>query len=875
MKYDPIDINKLREQNQGRTQKQPFQHQIEAFKALNEIFTFKDNQPKSTLLVLPTGAGKTFTTVKWLYDQAISRNIKILWLAHSFHLLDQAHETFHENAQWAAEPRQTVNIRIVSSHKSHDNVSSIQLTDDIVIMTTQTAIGALDSKATSRTGAKMVSNLRKFIDSCRTNRLFIVLDEAHHAPAYGCRNLMLDIHKLIPNRYLIGLTATPTYTDVSKRGWLGKIFEHGKYNGKRGIAYETGQAELIAKDILARPKFIEKSTGMEWEVDDKLYNRLVREHKELPEDIIGKLAAESKRNDYIVDDYLRNREIYGKTIIFADRWFQCEYLKEKLVDRGVSADNVYSHIDEDPGSADARNKRTSDDNKRIIEEFKHGKDGDGNDKMDVLINVRMLNEGMDVPTVKTVFITRQTTSSILITQMMGRALRGKNAGGGINKSEANIVLFIDEWKQLINWATPNLSGGTEESKPEKVRGFYPYESISIQLVQNLIKQINSGEVIEQRPYTEILPDGWYQTEISFNASDKDVNEMQSFTEFAMVLEHTKLNFETFIDEISNNISDEWSKEYLQDEWMMSEASIWVDKYFDKENDDIGNNLNIDLIKLARHVAQNHAKPVYHPFDERENYDLDKLATEVIDKDIGAIKQSEILHNEFNKQDGLWKTFYKTYDRFKTAFDASINGVLKRREEKTTLPPSVEILPIVDSQSSTNREREPTKEDGDYVKLRDGTCLACGIGKGHGVKLQIDHILPFKYSNDSSLNNLQLLCSICNKTKSDNDIDFKIHSTQLSPSPNKLDLLPRNGNEDTERSLRRLVNFFYKCQAVSQIQKLKRKSGYKDSTLKIELYPGNDPEWLLRHKTELIEHIQTEFKRLRPSVQDIIVTSGRE
>lgn len=868
MKYDPIDINKLREENPGRTQKQPFQHQFDAFKALNEIFTFKDNQPKSTLLVLPTGAGKTFTTVKWLYDQSISRNIKILWLAHSFHLLDQAHETFHENAQWAAEPRQKVNIRIVSSHKSHDNVSSIQLTDDIVIMTTQTAIGALDSKATSRTGAKMVSNLRKFIVSCRTNRLIIVLDEAHHAPAYGCRNLLLDIRNLIPNRYLIGLTATPTYTDVSKRGWLGKIFEHGKYNGKQGIAYEVGQAELIASGILARPKFIEKPTGIEREVDDKLYNRLVREHKELPEDIIGKLAAEAKRNDIIVDDYLRNRELYGKTIIFADRWFQCEYLKEKLVDRGVSADNVYSHIDEDPGSADARNKRTSDDNKRIIEEFKHGIDGAGNDKLDVLINVRMLNEGMDVPTVKTVFITRQTTSSILITQMMGRALRGREAGGGKNKSEANIVLFIDEWKQLINWATPNLSGGTEESKPE-VRGFYPYESISIQLVQNLIKQINSGEVIEQKPYIEILPDGWYQTNISFNASGTDVND-QSFTEFTMVWEHNKLKFKKFIDEIANNLSDEWSKEYLQDEWMMSEASIWVDKYFDKENDDIGNNLNLDLIKLARHLAQNSTKPIYHHFHERENHDLDKLAKELLLKN--AYEQRDILQNEFNKQNSLWKTFYKTYDRFKTAYDAAENRILNIHEEKRTPPTSVEISPIVDSRSSTNRE--PTDEDKNFIKERDSTCLACGIGKGQGVKLQIDHILPFRYGGDSSLNNLQMLCSICNRKKGDNEIDFRIHSTSLS-SPLDIDLLLRNGEEDTERSLRRMINFFYKCQAVNQISKDKRRSINKNSTLKIELYPGNEPEWLLRRKTELIEHIQTEFKRFRPSLKDIIVvTNGR-
>jgi superfamily II DNA or RNA helicase len=53
----------------------------------------------------------------------------------------------------------------------------------------------------------------------------------------------------------------------------------------------------------------------------------------------------------------------------------------------------------------------------------------------------MLTEGVDIPDVKTVFLTRQTTSSILLTQMIGRALRGEKAGG-INKDVANIVMFI-------------------------------------------------------------------------------------------------------------------------------------------------------------------------------------------------------------------------------------------------------------------------------------------------------------------------------------------------------------------------------------------------------------------------------------------------
>ena len=41
----------------------------------------------------------------------------------------------------------------------------------------------------------------------------------------------------------------------------------------------------------------------------------------------------------------------------------------------------------------------------------------------------MLTEGTDVPDVDTVFLTRQTTSKILLTQMIGRALRGPKFGG--------------------------------------------------------------------------------------------------------------------------------------------------------------------------------------------------------------------------------------------------------------------------------------------------------------------------------------------------------------------------------------------------------------------------------------------------------------
>lgn len=51
---------------------------------------------------------------------------------------------------------------------------------------------------------------------------------------------------------------------------------------------------------------------------------------------------------------------------------------------------MYSHVDGDPGSADARNKRDKDENAKTLEAFR-------NNQLDILINVRMLTLGTSVP----------------------------------------------------------------------------------------------------------------------------------------------------------------------------------------------------------------------------------------------------------------------------------------------------------------------------------------------------------------------------------------------------------------------------------------------------------------------------------------------
>ncbi|WP_230968151.1 DEAD/DEAH box helicase family protein [Nostoc sp. WHI] len=831
--YEPINLDKLRDQSANHHSKTPFQHQIEAFEALSQTFKFGSEKPGSGILVLPTGAGKTFTAVRWLCDHVIPKNIKILWLAPSFYLLDQALATFKNSATNIPEPKKTLKIRCFSSNPSHAKASSIQLTDDIVIMTIQTAINYLHTDGKDNSGHKVETAFKKFIDSCKETGLFVVVDEAHHSPAYGCRNLLigekssaLGLRGLVPGLHLLGLTATPTYNDRARRGWLWKIFENE-------IIYEAKKESLILQEILARPKYIEVSTGKELEVDDGLYDRLVKQHKDLPESIINKLATDKHRNNFIVDTYASNKEAYGKTIIFADRWFQCVYIKEKLIEKGkllekeIRVDAIYSHIDADPGSAEARNKRTQSDNQRIMEEFRDG-------KLDVLINVRMLTEGVDVPNVQTVFITRQTTSSILMTQMIGRALRGKKVGGS---SEANIVLFFDEWKRLIDWADPKAGETIDDTKPVVI-GHYPLEYISIRLIEELSKSIVTGGDYRIE-YKKICPIGWYKTEIVYPNADNKHKSTEASTEFVMVYEHTKDKFKDFIKFIlSANLLDESSKEYLDDELMQPKVEKWINKCFDRKTDDIGQKLEPDLIKIVRHIAQDpyQSAPEYHSFEQRETYDLDKIAYKVID--FSSRLKYEYLDKEFSQPETLWKVFYKSLIRFETAVDAAIRNIINPKPEGKITPSEIIPPEIIEL-------NEVEKEE---VKKRDGyTCLCCGVNtKG---KLQIDHIKPFSMGGETSKENSQTLCVTCNRCKGQHEIDFRCNTTKLITQQN-LDLSFISDREKPINTLTRVVNFFYHCKAVSKID-----WEVYTYTYNIYLYPSNNPEWLLRHKAELLKLIK--------------------
>ena len=120
-----INILEEEQRNQGKVyHKIPFPHQEECHKAMKKFYETKGSRG---LLVLPTGGGKTFTSVFWLIQNVISQKKKILWLADQGFLLEQAMESFKENIlRLDSKQRKSIDIRLVSGNSNHANTNSIK-----------------------------------------------------------------------------------------------------------------------------------------------------------------------------------------------------------------------------------------------------------------------------------------------------------------------------------------------------------------------------------------------------------------------------------------------------------------------------------------------------------------------------------------------------------------------------------------------------------------------------------------------------------------------------------------------------------------------------------------------------------------------------
>lgn len=824
--------------------KAPAPHQSDALQKLRAWHESTEAGPRGAILVLPTGAGKTFTAGRFMCSGPLSDGFKVLWLAHTHHLLEQALFGFDDLVGAISEPKAKLNVRVVSATAGHFLVHSIRASDDVVIASLQTARNAVTNKHKA---------FEEFLETSR-GKLLVVFDEAHHSPAPSYRQLISSLRERYPEMRLLGLTATPTYGDEKKAGWLLKLFP-------QGIVHQAEPNKLMAAGILSRPIFEETNTLVQPDFGDREYQTWVDTHRDVPENIITTLADTQERNDRIVGHYVENRDKYGKTLIFADRWFQCDYMREALRQRGVRADVVYARVDADPGNAEARNRRATDENAQVIRRFREG-------ELDVLINVRMLTEGTDVPGIQTVFLTRQTTSKILLTQMVGRALRGSKFGG---TDSAYIVSFIDNWKHHINWAAYDQLADEriDPSIPEYGKR-PPLQLISIDLVRRLARQMDSGDIIDIPPYRTLLPVGWYRVEYETLVEDSD--NIEPVGQLVLVFEDEKPRFDRFIEKLEKADLQAFESDDVRMDGVRDQLNNWQQQFFADAGERVGGELAKDLLSVARHMGQNERQPPkFFPFEDREHHDLDVIARDFYARDLGPRQTDDSLRGEYERRDRLWQIFYFNYHLFKSHFDACINRILDARQHgadpKEHRPTYINPEPIPD--------REPSEELKNQIKSRDGNrCLCCGNRK----QLQVDHISSFYFGGSNQLDNLQTLCKPCNQAKGIERISFRVNRTSLSIEPSHLPKIKTPSGADArepkqwEMFLRRSVNLFYRCAAVESIEIGQRGDGFRN--WKISLFKGNNEEWLKPHLNDLINRIrEARLKAGREAAPDTIRVSS--
>lgn len=816
--YSEYDLNDARK----ATLKKPAAHQAMAIDRLIKWYKSQIDNYAGGILVLPTGGGKTFIAIRFLCLTALSDGYKVLWLAHAHHLLEQAYYSFKEHVGAIAEPKSKLNVRVVSGTIGHYHVADIESTDDVVIATLQTVTRAYSEDHFA---------LNSFIDSAQ-GKLLVIFDEAHHAPAPSYRKLLMSLRDRCKDMYLLGLTATPLYSDENLQGWLNKLFP-------QGILYQVTPQYLMAQGILAKPLIEQQKTNFTPNFDLREYQKWAGTFRDIPEDIITQLAENNDRNMFIADHYARNKERYGKTLIFTDRWFQCEAISEHLRKRGIRAGTVYSHIDAGLSTSDARNKRKSDENAQVLDAFRR------ND-LDVVLNVRMLTEGTDIPNVETCFITRQTTSKILLTQMVGRALRGPKFGG---TSEAHLVFFIDNWKQLINWAEYDLIEGMAEDKIIDYGIKPPVRYISIELVRKLAAQMNSEVNINPGPFITLLPIGWYRVE--YAAKQSDTEEIEHVRRLLMVFEHEREGYERLIRELQTNAKTDFFDEGVQLEAVSSIIADLQRTFFPGAQEHFGSDLSQDIFSIARHIAQTNTEPKFFNFEERDLHNLDLVAEDLLAKNLSRTQEDDALRLEFNRQDRYWQVLYITYERFKSQYNGCAERLLHARRHGVN--PENHIIKV---KTSSPPDQEPSDELKQQVKERDGRCLCCGSSNNR--YLEVDHIVPKYFGGNNILDNLQTLCVKCNQLKGTDRINFRDCQTDLTMPPKRLPEFetPTGTKAGTPKSwyefLSRVINFFYRCGAVHAITIGKRGDSFYN--WHIELKAGNDPRWLEPYLKELLSRI---------------------
>lgn len=601
-------------------------HQMEAMQALNRKIMDKKDPRFAGLLVIPTGGGKTLTAVQWVLKNIINQHKKVLWVAHRHELLEQALSAVERNAYTELLSNRTqFQYRIISGQ--HDKPVNIQQEDDFIIA----------SKDSLNRGMEhLVRNWLDFHDD-----IFLVIDEAHHATAKTYRKIIEILDEKSKKLGILGLTATPFRTAEGEQGLLKKIF-------KNDIVYKVDLRTLISRGILSEPTFKELET--EIDMTEELTERDIKSIQafdKIPEEVATHIAESKVRNHRIVEEYVNNRDKYGKLLVFAINKVHAITLNTLFTEKGITSEYVISAEKQMATGVDLSNEANAD----RIRKFR-------NNEIDVLINVNILTEGTDLPDVQTVFLTRPTISSILMTQMIGRALRGVRAGG---TDKVYIVSFIDGWKNRIAWVNPEklyideIAEWTDNHK-ENAKNLARLLSIKqVELFGKMMDDSINTEELEKVDFIKLTPLGIYTFSLMV-PSEYEEDRIKNCE--VLVYDSMKDAYEKLIEELPKffEVNELQDAEILEEDELEYLAYKVENAYF-KGFDMIPDYQKQDIKDILSYYALKGVAPSFLRFEDRDKFDISKVANYIWENDLGVRRKQAYLDEIWEEEENFFKVYF--------------------------------------------------------------------------------------------------------------------------------------------------------------------------------------------------------------------------
>ena len=389
--------------------------------AVRKLMPLLAQDERRAVLHLPTGVGKTRAAMHVVGDSLRTYEPSVVvWLASGKELLEQAVFAFKE--AWKHLGNRSLQIGTMWGDRTPDLDS---FSDGFL------AVGLAKGWAViSRTDPDWASRLSRRV------RL-VVFDEAHQSIARTYKWITDDL-TLGYRCALLGLTATPgrTWADIDKDGQLADFFCGNKVTldvpGDNPIKY------LIENGYLARPTFRTLLSEPGLCINNSELNRIAGA-LDIPIQIVSALSISKQYLAAVLGGIVELLHAgHRRVLVFAATVDQARVLTAILVARDIRSELV-------TGATPGRVRDSA------IRSFK----SDDEAPM-VLVNFGVLTTGFDAPKASAAVIARPTKSLVLYSQMVGRAIRGPNAGGTeaceiLTVVDPSLPGFGDVAMAFLNW----------------------------------------------------------------------------------------------------------------------------------------------------------------------------------------------------------------------------------------------------------------------------------------------------------------------------------------------------------------------------------------------------------------------------------------